>query len=72
VRHWTTSQNQIVPVSSSVKQVATILLAIPSGSKSALAAGYQGNLKLEEHYVNGRLKTVTGFMGADYCSLLNA
>jgi hypothetical protein len=52
--------------------VATILLAIPSGGKSELAAGYQGNLKLEEHYLNGRLKTVTAYMGADYCSLLNA
>jgi 16S rRNA G966 N2-methylase RsmD len=39
--------------------------------QSALAAGYRGNLKLDEHYLNGRLKTVTAYMGADYCSLLN-
>lgn len=38
--------------------------------QSALAAGYRGNVKLEEHYLNGRLKTVTAYLGADYCSLL--
>mmetsp|Transcript_14639 Transcript_14639/g.26531 ORF Transcript_14639/g.26531 Transcript_14639/m.26531 type:complete len:510 (+) Transcript_14639:134-1663(+) len=38
--------------------------------KSALAAGYRGNIKLEEHYLNGRLKTVTAYLGADYTSLL--
>ena len=39
--------------------------------RSALAAGYRGNVKLEEHYLNGRLKTVTAYLGADYCSLLD-
>eukprot|EP00538_Stauroneis_constricta_P012918 CAMPEP_0119553894 /NCGR_PEP_ID=MMETSP1352-20130426/6520_1 /TAXON_ID=265584 /ORGANISM="Stauroneis constricta, Strain CCMP1120" /LENGTH=590 /DNA_ID=CAMNT_0007600377 /DNA_START=239 /DNA_END=2008 /DNA_ORIENTATION=+ len=34
--------------------------------KSALKAGYHGNIKLEEHYLNGRLKTVTAYMGADF------
>ena len=38
--------------------------------EAALAAGYRGNMKLEEHYVNGRLKTVTAYMGADFSSLL--
>jgi len=37
----------------------------------ALAAGYRGNLKLEEHYLNGRLKTVTAYLGSDYASLIN-
>ena len=37
--------------------------------KCALAAGYRGNLKLEEHYLNGRLKTVTAYLGADYSSI---
>ncbi|KAG7346410.1 RNA cap guanine-N2 methyltransferase [Nitzschia inconspicua] len=37
----------------------------------ALAAGYRGNIKLEEHYLNGRLKTVTAYMGSDYSSLIN-
>jgi trimethylguanosine synthase len=39
--------------------------------KCALGAGYRGNVKLEEHYLNGRLKTVTAYMGADYSSLIN-
>ena len=39
--------------------------------QAALAAGYRGNVKLEEHYLNGRLKTVTAYLGTDYCSLLD-
>ena len=35
-------------------------------ARAALAAGYRGNLKLEEYYLNGRLKTATAFMGWDY------
>lgn len=38
--------------------------------KSALKAGYHGNCKLEEHYLNGRLKTVTAYFGAEYSALL--
>lgn len=38
--------------------------------QSALVAGYRGNMKLEEHYLNGRLKTVTAYMGADYSNVL--
>jgi hypothetical protein len=38
--------------------------------QSALVAGYRGNMKLEEHYLNGRLKTVTAYMGADYSIVL--
>jgi len=38
--------------------------------QSALAAGYRGNLKLEEHYLNGRLKTVTAYLGSDWSGLL--
>lgn len=37
----------------------------------AAAAGYRGNIKLEEHYLNGRLKTVTAYMGADYSPCIN-
>jgi hypothetical protein len=37
----------------------------------ALAAGYRGNIKLEEHYLNGRLKTVTAYLGSDYSALIN-
>jgi trimethylguanosine synthase len=39
--------------------------------KCALEAGYRGNLKLEEHYLNGRLKTVTAYLGSDYSALIN-
>lgn len=39
--------------------------------QSALAAGYRGNLKLEEHFLNGRLKTVTAYFGTDFSDLLN-
>lgn len=38
--------------------------------RAALAAGYRGNMKLEEHYLNGRLKTVTAYLGSDYRGLL--
>ena len=38
--------------------------------KCALGAGYRGNIKLEEHHLNGRLKTVTAYLGSDYSSLL--
>jgi hypothetical protein len=37
----------------------------------ALEAGYRGNIKLEEHYLNGRLKTVTAYFGSDYSGLIN-
>jgi len=38
---------------------------------AALAAGYRGNLKLEEYYLNGRLKTAAqslrvGIMALQY------
>ena len=35
-------------------------------ARAALAAGYRGNIKVEEHYLNGRLKTTTAYMGWDY------
>jgi len=38
--------------------------------QSALAAGYRGNCKLEEHYLNGRLKTVTAYFGTDWSRLM--
>lgn len=39
-------------------------------AKCALAAGYRGNVKLEEHYLNGRLKTVTAYLGIDHTPML--
>jgi trimethylguanosine synthase len=40
--------------------------------QSALAAGYRGNCKLEEHHLNGRLKTVTAYFGSDWSSMVPA
>jgi len=39
--------------------------------KAAWTAGYRGNCQWEEHYLNGRLKTVTVYFGPDWCGLLN-
>mmetsp|Transcript_2642 Transcript_2642/g.3533 ORF Transcript_2642/g.3533 Transcript_2642/m.3533 type:complete len:86 (-) Transcript_2642:663-920(-) len=38
---------------------------------AALASGYRGNCRLEEHCLNGRLKTVTAYFGIDRIGLLN-
>ncbi|GFH45878.1 trimethylguanosine synthase [Chaetoceros tenuissimus] len=38
--------------------------------KAALFAGYRGNIRLDEHYLNGRLKTVTAYLGCDHSHLL--
>lgn len=40
-------------------------------ANAALAAGFRGNCKLEEHYLNGTLKTVTAYFGMDWTHLLN-
>jgi trimethylguanosine synthase len=34
--------------------------------RAAIRAGYRGNCKLEEHYLNSRLKTVTAYFGSDW------
>lgn len=54
-----------------------VLLDLPRNTsknslgRCALQAGYCGNIKLEEHYLNGRLKTVTAYFGSDYSGLIN-
>jgi len=40
--------------------------------RAALAAGYRGNIRLDEHYLNGRMKTATAYLGCDHCHLLQA
>lgn len=40
-------------------------------AEAALEAGYEGNCKLEEHYLNGRLKTVTAYFGQEFRQLLD-
>jgi trimethylguanosine synthase len=39
--------------------------------QAALAAGHRGNCKLDEHFLNGRLKTVTAYLGSDWSFLMN-
>jgi hypothetical protein len=39
--------------------------------QAALAAGYRGNIRLDEHYLNGRLKTATAYLGCDHCHLMH-
>ena len=36
---------------------------------SAWKAGYRGNLRLDEHYIHGQLKTVTAYLGTDHTHL---
>ncbi|KAL7454480.1 hypothetical protein ACHAWC_006115 [Mediolabrus comicus] len=40
-------------------------------AEAALEAGYEGNGKLDEHYINNRLKTVTAYFGLDFRHLLD-
>jgi trimethylguanosine synthase len=37
---------------------------------SAYGAGYRGNCRLEEQFLNGRLKTVTAYFGSDWSDLV--
>lgn len=68
---------ELVKLAAEAVRSRVVLLDLPRNtSKSslgscALAAGYRGNLKLEEHHLNGRLKTVTAYLGSDYSSLIN-
>lgn len=39
-------------------------------AQAALDAGYRGNCRLDEHYLNGRLKTVSAYFGVDWGELL--
>lgn len=38
--------------------------------RAALEAGYRGNIKLEEHFLNGRLKSITAYLGSKYSGIL--
>lgn len=38
--------------------------------QAALAAGYRGNIRLDEHYLNNRLKTATAYLGCDHCHII--
>ena len=39
--------------------------------QAALAAGYRGNIRLDDHYLNGRLKTATAYLGCDHRDLIH-
>jgi hypothetical protein len=68
---------EMLKVAAEATSSRTVMYDLPRNtSKMSLGqcaseAGYRGNVKLEEHYLNGRLKTVTAYMGADYSSLIN-
>lgn len=68
---------ELVKLAAEAVRSRVVLLDLPRNTSKtslgscALAAGYRGNLKLEEHYLNGRLKTVTAYLGSDYSSLIN-
>jgi trimethylguanosine synthase len=68
---------ELVKLAAEAVRSRVVLLDLPRNTSKAslgscaLAAGYRGNLKLEEHHLNGRLKTVTAYLGSDYSSLIN-
>lgn len=63
---------QLVALAASVTKTHLVVYDVPRNTnrlsigKAALGAGYRGNCKLEEHYLNGRMKTVTAYFGNDY------
>ena len=68
---------ELVKLAAEAVRSRVVLLDLPRNTSKtsigscALGAGYRGNLKLEEHYLNGRLKTVTAYLGSDYSPLIN-
>jgi hypothetical protein len=71
------SGKEIIQLAAKATRSRVVLFDLPRNTSKtslgicALAAGYRGNIKLEEHYLNGRLKTVTAYFGSDYSSLIN-
>lgn len=67
----------LVVLAAAATRARVVLFDLPRNTSKtslglcALEAGYRGNIKLEEHYLNGRLKTVTAYLGSDYSSLIN-
>jgi hypothetical protein len=68
---------ELVKLAAEATKSRVVLFDLPRNTSKtslgicALAAGYRGNIKLEEHYLNGRLKTVTAYLGSDYSGLMN-
>ena len=67
----------LVVLAAAATRARVVLFDLPRNTSKtslglcALEAGYRGNIKLEEHYLNGRLKTVTAYLGSDYSALIN-
>ena len=68
---------EMLQLAAAATQTKMVLYDLPRNTnktslgQSALAAGYRGNIKLEEHFLNGRLKTVTAYFGTGFEHLLN-
>lgn len=68
---------ELIKLAAEASTSRVVLLDLPRNTsknslgRCALQAGYCGNIKLEEHYLNGRLKTVTAYFGSDYSGLIN-
>ena len=67
--------SELLAIAAAATQTHWVLYDVPRNTnrislgQSALAAGYKGNCKLEEHYLNGRLKTVTAYFGSDWSGM---
>ena len=68
---------QLLKVAAAATRTRFVVYDLPrntnkrSLAEAALEAGYEGNGKLEEHYINSRLKTVTAYFGQDFRHLLD-
>ncbi len=66
----------LLRIAASATSSRVVLYDIPRNTnrvslgQAALAAGYRGNIRLDEHYLNGRMKTATAYLGCDHCHLL--
>ena len=67
---------ELLRLAASASRDAAVVYDIPrntnrtSLAEAAVAAGYRGNCKLDEHHLNGRLKTVTAYFGKDWRTTL--
>lgn len=66
----------LIRIAASATSSRLVLYDIPrntnplSVGKAALAAGYRGHVLVDEHFLNGRLKTTTAYFGCDNCHIL--
>jgi trimethylguanosine synthase len=66
------SGSELLRLAAQAAHGARVIYDIPRNTnrhslgEAALSAGYRGNIKLDEHYWHGRLKTVTAYFGKDW------